>query len=171
MLPGSTYKLAGIYSFGRGLIDRGQLSGENTKYNHLHRLSGGQIVLSKLKAWEGAVAVVSEQFAGTYASSEYPTFTLDESLMLPPFMQLICESPWFWHEIMRRCRGTAERRARIHPNEFLFVPVPLPSVGKQWEIVQRVEDVRYALQSVEQRLKMSTHLKRRLWSLLTSTVA
>ena len=68
------YRVTGIYSFGKGLIDRGWISGSETSYKTLTRLHEGNIVISKLNGWEGAVAVVDRAFDNTCVSGEYPTF-------------------------------------------------------------------------------------------------
>lgn len=164
-----TYRIAGVYSFGRGLIDRGPLMGAETKYRYLHELQSGQIVFSKLKAWEGAVAVTSEAFQGYCVSPEYPTLTIRGDVMLPAFMQLICESEWFWAEILRRCRGTAERRARIHPNDFLLLPIPRLPLRDQVRIVCQVDEAKAAAVLVAQKCDKSREMKRALLASLMSS--
>ena len=79
------YRIAGVYSFGKGLIDRGLISGSQTSYKLLTRLHEGNIVVSKLNGWEGAVAVVDRRFRGSHVSGEFPTFVIDETRMLPGF--------------------------------------------------------------------------------------
>lgn len=132
------FRLSGVYSFGRGLIDRGATSPNKTQYQYMHRISEGAVVVSKLKAWEGAIAVANRDFEGSLASPEYPTFEIDRTLVLPEFMDQVCRSPWFWHKILQRCKGTAERRSRIHPQEFLKVPFPKLSIAEQAAAVDRI---------------------------------
>jgi type I restriction enzyme S subunit len=59
----NTYNIAGIYSFGRGLIRRPPIQGSQTAYRSLTPLQKDQLVMSKLNAWEGAITVVPEEFA------------------------------------------------------------------------------------------------------------
>ena len=93
-----SYEIAGIYSFGRGLLRRPTLGGGDTKYRKLTRLPRDAVVYSKLGAFEGAVAVVDGEFEGRYVSPEFPTFVvggdvdpsyLRHQLTSPPFEELL----------------------------------------------------------------------------------
>lgn len=52
------YPIAGVYGFGRGLFAREPILGSQTSYTELNRLRAGTFVISRVKAWEGAVGVV-----------------------------------------------------------------------------------------------------------------
>lgn len=160
--PELHFNLAGVYSFGRGLIDRGEAEGSATKYSYLHRLTEGILVVSKLKAWEGAVAVATTEHEGALVSPEYPTFKLDRAKILPEFMDQICRCPWFWHEIQGLCKGTAERRARIHPTDFLKVPVPSFSIGQQEAIINRLVELSSSAKDLAMRCDEVKHMKKRI---------
>lgn len=129
--PAGEYLIAGIYSFGRGLIDRGPITGADTSYTALNRLATGDIVVSKLNGWEGAVAVVDDSFAGHHVSSEYPTFTPDRDRLLPEFFAGIARAPSFWDALNTSARGSMVRRRRINPKEFLATRVWLPPLEAQ----------------------------------------
>ena len=51
------YPQIGIRGFGGGLFQKGALRGSDTTYKYFNRLQAGQIVLSQVKGWEGAIAV------------------------------------------------------------------------------------------------------------------
>ncbi|GAC1373546.1 MAG: hypothetical protein NVSMB4_00170 [Acidimicrobiales bacterium] len=129
--PADAYLIAGIYSFGRGLIDRGSITGADTSYRTLTRLAIGDIVVSKLNGWEGAVAVVESAFDGYHVSSEYPTFSLDRERLLPEFFAGIARAPSFWDALNTSARGSMVRRRRINPKEFLSTRVWLPPIASQ----------------------------------------
>jgi type I restriction enzyme M protein len=57
-----TYRIVGLYSFGRGLIDRGIIEGAGTGYRVLTRVETDDLVISKLGAWEGALSVVPAEY-------------------------------------------------------------------------------------------------------------
>lgn len=129
--PGNQYMIAGIYSFGRGLLDRGPIDGTETSYATLTKLDEGDIVVSKLNGWEGAVAVVGHAFDGYHVSSEYPTFKPDRSKLLPGFFAGIARAPDFWSDLNASARGSMVRRRRINPAEFLATRVWLPPIDLQ----------------------------------------
>jgi type I restriction enzyme S subunit len=141
--PLATYKLAGVYSFGRGLFERERLLGAKTSYKVLHRLRPGQLVMSKLKAWEGALAVVPEAFDGFVLSPEFPTFTPRDDLD-PQFLALVCTEAWFWQILQGQSQGMGGRRERVHPRRLLEVQVllpPLPAQRRIVDLIAAVDDV------------------------------
>lgn len=137
--PTETYRLAGIYSFGRGFIDRGTILGSETSYKKLTRLRSGDIVVSKLNGWEGAVAVVDDAFAGAHVSSEYPTFAADRGQLHPGFFRGIARSPSFWRALDENTRGSMVRRRRINPTHFLATKIWLPSLDEQARIAGELD--------------------------------
>ena len=156
------YQIIGVYSFGRGLLDRGVRSGHDTRYRYLHRIRKEQIVLSKLKAWEGAVAIVEPEHDGAYVSPEYPTFDLDQERIKPAFMKLICESPMFWRNISSHSRGTADRRARIYPQDFLKVSICIPSLDDQEWFIDQVGSILESENLCRNRLETVSLVKKSL---------
>lgn len=127
-----TYRLAGVYSFGRGLIDRGAIRGSETKYRSLNRLSRGSIVFAKLNAWEGALALVPAEFDGYYVSPEFPVLTLDESNCDRAYLRHVLTWPSLWDQMAPR--GSMIRRKRTTTGTFLAAEVPMPSVAEQRRI-------------------------------------
>ena len=134
-----TYRVAGIYSFGKGLIDRGSIKGSQTSYKSLIRLSAGDVVVSKLNGWEGAVAVVDDQFAGAHVSSEYPTFHPKPDRLTPEFFRGIARSPSFWRALDANTRGSMVRRRRINPRHFLATGAWVPPIETQRQMARQLE--------------------------------
>lgn len=142
----SEYRIAGLYSFGKGLIDRGVIAGSETSYKTLTRLDDGDIVVSKLNGWEGAVAVVPDAFTDTYVSSEFPTFIVDRARLLPGFFRGVARSPIFWEQLNRAVRGSMVRRRRISASDFMRATIPLPSLENQERISRMIDELDRALE-------------------------
>jgi type I restriction enzyme S subunit len=132
--PKATYPIAGVYSFGRGLFHREAIRGDETSYAALHRLAAGQLVLSRLKGWEGAIAPVTAEFTGKYLSPEFPTFRPTEALTLE-YLTLITQQPTFWESLRRRAVGVGGRKSRVKAEVFLQTFVLLPPRRDQRRIV------------------------------------
>tara|TARA_R110002072_G_scaffold300627_2_gene478528 strand:+ start:1062 stop:2270 length:1209 start_codon:yes stop_codon:yes gene_type:complete len=139
--PTTTYDMAGVYSFGRGLFTRGPLSGAETTYKRFHRLSTGMIVLSQLKAWEGAVGVVDGKHDGMYLSTQFPTFTCDASQVLEQYVGWYLRHQAVWGRLRRLARGMGARRDTVSPESFLSVPIPLPPLDHQSLIATKLDRV------------------------------
>lgn len=139
--PLQQYSIAGIYSFGRGLINRGVISGAATSYDSLTVLSEGDVVISKLGGWEGAVTVVGKAFQNFFVSAEFPTFTIDRSELLPAFFSGVTKAPAFWRQIDNSTRGSMARRKRITPSEFLTAQFWLPPMDLQHQIAHWLQSL------------------------------
>jgi len=134
--PHGEYPIVGVLNAGQGLFWRESIAGRDTTYKVLHRLKTGHLVYRKLTAWEGPITVVPPDFEGGFVSTEFPTFTLDESQILPEFMALLCQRPSFWREMRFRSTGTAERRNRLKPSELLAISIDLPPLAEQGRLVE-----------------------------------
>ncbi|MFB7850017.1 restriction endonuclease subunit S [Streptomyces sp. NPDC056053] len=130
------YAVTGIYSFGKGLIKRPVIQGSETAYSRFARLRKGQVVMSKLNAWEGALAVVDESFSGTYVSPEYPVFSLNTETADPEYIGHLLAWPELWSRLTPR--GSMVRRKRTTPTTLLSTEVPLPPLEEQRRIAERL---------------------------------
>jgi type I restriction enzyme S subunit len=139
VIPDTTYAIAGIYSFGRGLIRRPPIVGSQTRYQRFTPLKAGQVVMSKLNAWEGALAVVDDQFSGCHVSAEYPVFDIDAAIAIPGYIKHLVTWPDLWQKLMPR--GSMVRRKRTHPDVLLSLRVPMPDIPAQIEISQQLDQL------------------------------
>jgi type I restriction enzyme S subunit len=140
--PSSQFKLAGVYGFGRGIFSRGILRGAETSYRNLHRLRTGQVVMSRLKAFEGAVAMVPDEFDGWVVSPEFPTFSLKVESIHPGYMEMLCEWSGLRDLLGRASKGIGARRERVGAEAFLSVSVPLPGMERQRELAAVYSKIR-----------------------------
>lgn len=141
----SAYHIAGVYSFGRGLLSRGIIKGIDTKYKSFTRLNCNDVVYSKLGAFEGAVAVVPRRYENSYVSPEFPVFEVLKSAD-PDFLRycLIAES--FVRQLVAVTSGVGARQKRVSPGAFLDLSVPMPSLRQQRCIVNRLDLASRALE-------------------------
>lgn len=133
--PAASYRVAGVLSFGRGLYARPPILGSETQYRTLTRLHEGQLVMARLSAWEGGLAVVPADYAGMFVSQEFPVFEYNRGLLHPGYLELLCQWRRLWDLIMDRSRGigarTGARRLRAHADHLLEIGVPLPGMDVQ----------------------------------------
>lgn len=134
--PDEKYAVTGIYSFGKGLIKRPVIQGSETAYPRFARLREGQVVMSKLNAWEGALALVDESFSGTFVSPEYPVFSVNTETAHPEYIGHLLAWPELWTRLTPR--GSMVRRKRTTPATLLATEVPLPPLPEQRRIAERL---------------------------------
>lgn len=141
---GRTYDLAGVYGFGRGLFRRDPLEAERTSYKHLNVLHTDRFVMSKLKAWEGAVTVIDPAFEGAVLSPEFPTYDVNAELLLPGYLRLLTTHRPFWDLLATKSTGMGGRKERVHQTRMLEIEVALPPVAEQRRIIDLVGAAEYA---------------------------
>jgi type I restriction enzyme S subunit len=135
------YAIAGVYSFGRGLFARAELNGSQTSYKVLHQLRAGQLVMSRLKAWEGALALVSPQFDGWFLSPEFPTFDIDTEQLNPMFLSTLLTSEYFWARLKDSSKGIGARKERVSAAGLLEQVIEVPTIDEQRKIAQDLESI------------------------------
>ncbi|WP_349370547.1 restriction endonuclease subunit S [Salinarimonas sp.] len=163
--PNTTYDIAGVYGFGRGLFARPPISGAETTYKKLHRLEAGSIVMSKLKAWEGAIAIVPEALAGRYISPHFPTFKISSELIDPRYLGWYFSFAPVWALLKATSRGMGARRDVVSVEGFLSLEIPLPPLPEQRRIVARLDR---AAALVEERRRAAEAAEREAQALLRS---
>lgn len=129
--PDGAYPQVGVRSFGAGLFRKGPVMGSETTYRAFNRLYGGAIVLSQVKAWEGAIAVAPVDLQGWYVSPEYRTFRCRPTQAVPDYLIALLPTEWFWSRLGAATRGVGARRERTRPEQFLELRIPMPEVADQ----------------------------------------
>lgn len=136
-----TYPIAGVYSFGRGLLSRPPILGSETTYRTLNRLHHDDFVLSQLKGWEGALAKVTASYDGWFLSPQFPTFRAIPDRLDISYLDWYCKQAKVWDELRSTARGMGARRDSVSPERFLSLKIPLPPLPEQRRIVARIEEL------------------------------
>jgi len=142
--PDRSYPNVGVLSFGRGLFEKPPIDGASTSATRLYRIRGGQLLYSRLFAFEGAYAHVEPRFDGFFVSNEFPAFTIDEGRADVGFLAAYLRSPAVWSELAKSSKGLGLRRQRVHPETLLAWRAWLPPLREQRRIgliAQRVAGV------------------------------
>lgn len=132
--PGVEYRLIGVKWWGGGVHIHDTVGGSETRATQLRRVCADDLVINKIWARHGSVAVVPEAFDGCYGSGEFPTFQLDLSQVSPRWLHWLAQSKSFWAECEELSRGTSGKN-RIKPERFLGIQIPLPPLPEQQRIV------------------------------------
>lgn len=133
------YPNLGIYNFGRGAFRKAPIQGCSTSASTLYRVKAGQFIYSRLFAFEGAYTVVPDTLGGAFVSNEFPTFDVDPAYLDVGYLRWLFRRPVTWSELASEATGMGDRRQRIHPEQVLAHPVPLPPLSKQRQIVAQLD--------------------------------
>lgn len=137
-LPGQIYRQLGVQLWGRGAYERAKLEGSQTKYKTLSRVQAGDIVVNKIWARNGSVAVVPSELSGCYVSGEFPTFVPMPDKLEPAWFHWYTKTPVLWQQCDEKSRGTSGKN-RIRPERFLEIEIPIPTLHEQRRVVSRIE--------------------------------
>lgn len=150
-IAGTAYRQLGVRLWGEGAYERETIDGGDTKYSKFNRLEANDLVVNKIWARNGSVAVVPQELAGTHVSGEFPTFALDQDRTDPRWIRLITKWRGFWNLCDEKAQGTSGKN-RIKPSQFLAIQIPLPPLAEQQTIVSRLDTLADKARQVNERL-------------------
>jgi len=129
------YPNLGIYSFGRGVFGKPPIEGTTTSAKQLSLVRAGQLIYSRLFAFEGAYAFVPEEFDGHFVSNEFPSFDVDPELATAEFIAAALRSRQQWNELAGSSKGLGLRRQRIKVEALLEHELWFPPIEEQHRVV------------------------------------
>lgn len=142
---GKVYRQLGVQLWGRGAYEREPLDGSSTKYATLSEVKTSDVVVNKIWARNGSVAVVQSSLDGCFVSGEFPTFLPKLDRVDPRWIHWLTKTSSFWKQCDEKSQGTSGKN-RIKPEQFLKVEIPLPPLDEQRRIVARIEDMSKIIQ-------------------------
>jgi len=144
-LPGTTYRQIGVKLWGEGAYEREVMDGSQTKYGQLYRADADDIIVNKIWARNGSVAVVPSSLAGCYGSGEFPMFTPNRERLDPRWIHWLTKTRGFWSQCDQKSQGTSGKN-RIRPERFLDIEIALPPLPEQRRVVGRIEELAVQVQ-------------------------
>ena len=161
--PGKLYRQIGVRLWRQGAYQRETIDGSETKYSALYRTHKDDIIANKIWARNGAIAIVTDDLDGSFGSSEFPTYEVDKSALLPAWFAWFTKTSGLWAQCENVSRGTSGQN-RLRPERFLDVQVPLPPLEEQRRIVAKldkiaalVDEMRQNVQDVESLISALLH--------------
>ena len=133
----------------------------NTYKGNLNLVPGNAIIYSKINVRHGCIYYHPKGSIPFGVSSEYPTYTFDETKINGFFLQMVLRSNGFKNLINTKTSGIS--KARVKQNEFLDIQIPLPSLVEQEQIVtsynQKLEQAKNLEEEADtQKLDFEKHL-------------
>jgi len=150
------------------LFERGPIDGGETSYKSLNRLHANMFVVSRLKAFEGALTIVPDGFNGWFLSPEFPTFRCIDDELDPRYLAHVCRWPDFWSILAATSKGIGARRERVHVRDLLNVEIAIPGINEQRHVADRLDQLQAATVELVQR---SDHASKLVETLAVSASA
>lgn len=141
--PDEYYEEIGIRSFGRGIFHKDPVSGAALGRKRIFRIEPGDLVISNVFAWEGAIAKASDAEAGKVGSHRFMTFVPRDERIDPAWAAWFFQSEPGLELIRRASPGSAGRNRTLAIKRFEALEIPLPSIEEQRRIASRLDQVRH----------------------------
>lgn len=169
--PQNPYLSIGIRSHGNGTFQKMVKQHEKVMMDTLYRIESNDLIVNITFAWEGAIAIVSEQDSGGLVSHRFPTYRLRKTEAdIDFFRNLILTKRFIW-DLGLISPGGAGRNRVLSQKDFLKLKVFVPSVPVQKEIGEILAAADKGLHLCEDYLKALEKQKRGLMQkLLTGEV-
>ena len=138
--PTQGYKEVTVRLWGKGVVLRGEVQGQEIGATRRFRLRAGQFVLSRIDARNGALGIVPDCLNDAVVSNDFPAYNVVPSRLFTPYLGWLSRTRQF----VDLCRAASEgttNRVRLQEERFLHMPVPLPPLPEQRRIVAKVEEL------------------------------
>jgi len=126
-----SYPELGIRSFGRGTFHKPTLQGSELTWQKLFRIYSGDIVLSNIKAWEGAIGVATEEDHNRVGSHRYLTCVVNPDAATANFVCFYLLTREGLEHVGHASPGSADRNRTLGMRALMDIPVPVPSLHIQ----------------------------------------
>ena len=132
------YKQITIKLWGKGVLLRQEIEGKHIKTAGQYVVNGGDFIMSKIDARNGAFGLVPDFLEGAVVTSSFPYFEVNKIKINPRFLEYIVTQPRFYEKINEIVSGATGRRS-VEVIDFLQLQIPLPPLEIQNEIVEKIE--------------------------------
>ncbi|WP_394789634.1 restriction endonuclease subunit S [Rhodoferax sp.] len=149
------YKEITIRLWGKGVIERGRISGSAVNGRRFIARKN-QFIASRIDARNGAMGVVPEFLDGALVTNDFPLFEVNQELLEPQYMGWLCRTPAFVDLCAHASEGTTNR-VRLKENEFLQLEIQIPDTKEQKKIVARIDTVHKQLDAADRLRKSATN--------------
>ncbi len=146
--PDQSYPELGVRSFGRGTFHKPALVGSQLTWQKLFLIQKGDLIISNIKAWEGAFAVAKPEDHNRVGSHRYLTCVPVEGIVTAGFVWFYLQSKEGLEQVATASPGSADRNRTLGQKALGAIQVPVPPLDRQrWfdrlqRQVQQVETLR-----------------------------
>lgn len=146
------YKQLTVRSKGLGVVERGsEYIGSTASKNVRYIAHSGQVVISSLEADKGAIGIVPKDLNNALVSSNYYLFTIVSPDVDPDYLVMVLSSEPVLKQLRLNKRGFV--MSRISIEKVLSLVIPLPSLGEQRMLADRLKRKVRRVQQIQDELE------------------
>lgn len=125
------YPVVSVRSFGRGTFHKPPLLGSEITWEKPHLVKAGDILISNIKAWEGAIAVAGPEDDGRFGSHRYLTCVPNLDVVTARYLCFYLLSPDGLRQVRAASPGSADRNRTLSAKALQDIRIPVPPLEDQ----------------------------------------
>lgn len=134
--PNTVYQEIAVRSFGRGVFEKADFNSDDLTWEKPNWIKEGDLLMSNIKAWEGAVAPVGKEHDGKVGSHRYLTFAPNPEITSAEFLAFYFSTDKGRLQLNEASPGTADRNRTLNTKTILNALVPVPNIALQNDFLQ-----------------------------------
>jgi type I restriction enzyme S subunit len=150
--PSDPYWALGIRSHGKGTFQRFVEDPSGVDMDELYAVQRDDLIVNITFAWEGAVATVKPGDERCLVSHRFPTYEIDREIADPGFVKYIVNSKSFFSQLALISPGGAGRNRVLNKNDFLKLPISLPSLVEKRRLAQSLQTMDLLIETESSRV-------------------
>lgn len=129
--PNQFYNEIGARSFGKGTFDKPMVNSNDLTWQKPNWIKTGDLLFSNIKAWEGAIATVSEKDNNKIGSHRYLTFVPNPEIIITEFLCFYFLTHEGLDKVSDASPGSADRNRTLNTKKIFNALVPVPTLEAQ----------------------------------------
>ena len=138
----ASYRPIGVRGFGRGMIRYPEVTAESLSKLRYYPIEPGALIVSNIKAWEGAVCMAEPADAGRIASNRFLQYLPTSEAVATPWVEQYLLSTEGIASLAAASPGSADRNRTLSMAAFESIEVPVPEVRVQHAVVRIAHSMR-----------------------------
>ena len=136
------YVEVGLRSYGKGVFHKPAVTSSQLGNKKVYRIEPGDLVISNVFAWEGALAVATESERGLIGSHRFMTWIPRDAdhVDVRYLWHYFLSEPGLLH-LRRASPGSAGRNRTLGIGAFEDTRIPLPDLSEQQRIASRLDRI------------------------------
>ncbi|WP_445716540.1 restriction endonuclease subunit S [Flavobacterium sp.] len=137
----SEYTIAGVQSYGKGVINRRNELGKNLKMKKYQVIEPNYLMWCKVDTKNGAFGITKEEHRGSLASTNMALAKIDIEKFNPSFLEKLFSFDFFHKNITHLSSGSTNRKYLTPKQLFEMIEIPAISKSEQDEFISLVNKI------------------------------
>ena len=146
------YKQITLKIHGKGAVLRDKMLGSRIKTKRQFLARAGEVIISKIDAKLGAMAVVPSDLDGAVVSGDFPLFKVDQSKVDIRYLDYVLRFGDYPSLLLKFAKGTTNRR-RVSASNVLSLTIYLPDLAEQEALTNRMDRQEQIVKNCEATIK------------------